>query len=759
MFRKYLRILNKNRVSALISIGGFSLSIAVVLLLLAFIHAEKQYDSSLPDLDQIYRVISSDRSASIPELAGDKLSELFPNIIAASKVNISSEPVIWEDETFNLRVIHTDSGFFKVFSLSVISGKSEGLFQDPHYAVLTESGAKKIFGDTDPIGQVMELSHREDVQVVAVVEDLPEKSSISGNMFCSADLRIRYSRSGYNESYVYLYNLYLKLNARGDHRLLEEELTRVIHPLMDWREVDYLLQPYSQVYFDITTLYDNHAHANVKMIRLLGWLSLVILCLAVFNYINLTVAQSTGRLHELGVKQVFGAERIHLIRLFLREAFLQLIAALILAVVLALLLNPVISDILGKKIELFSIAGDPGTVLLIVSGLALITLFSGIYPAVSILQLKPAQMLMNRAPTIGKQFNIRRILILIQFTAMVTLIISLITLHRQVNYVQDKDLGYSTELLLRVPVHYKIKDRVPAMLEELSKLAIVKELCASHGTPGAIWSSSSDDGLHASHISSDYRFIRTFQLDILHGRNFHEGELANVCLVNETFMRNEGGWDSIQNTRLFGSTIVGVIEDFHFKDLYSSIGNLQIRNEPDVSHLCIRLYPGDLASALNQIEEVFSIEAQGFAFSFEFYDEWMEAKYRQEEKRAHSIRLLSIIAIMLSCMGLFGMADYITRSRRNEIGIRKVNGAGIARIIWLLNMDLLKWIIPGLIAGIPLGWYFMNKWLQGFAYKTSLDWWIFVLSVILSLLVAILTVSWQTWRAARMNPIDAIRHE
>lgn len=304
----YLRSLKRNRLFSVISIGGFSMSIAVVLLLLAYILSENQYDRSIPDLDQIYRVVSVENSTYVPEQARDKLLADYPQLMAATKVNIGNDPVLWDEENNNVRIIHTDSGFFKVFSLAVIAGQREGFFTDPHQAVLTESCAKRIFGEKNPIGQVLNVAHRQDVEVVAVVGDLPGKSSLQGEMFCSAELRIRYSRSGWNEQETYLYNLYLKLNEGSRPGGLDTALTRVIHPYMDWMEINYHLQPFKEVYFDISTPHDNLSHANVKLIRLLGWLALVILFLAVFNYINLAIAQSTGRLHELGVKQVFGKE-------------------------------------------------------------------------------------------------------------------------------------------------------------------------------------------------------------------------------------------------------------------------------------------------------------------------------------------------------------------------------------------------------------------------------------------------------------------
>jgi putative ABC transport system permease protein len=758
--RIYYRSLARDKVFSLISIGGFSLSLAVVVLLLAFIRSEKQYDRSIPEVEQIYRVLTNDHSSSIPEQARDKLLSEYPQVSSATKVLFNNSPVLHKEQNYDLRVVHTDSGFFRVFSIPVVAGQRDQLFRDPHQVVLTQSGARKIFGEENPIGQILNISHEHDVEVVAVVQDFPEKSSLQGEMFCSADLRITYSKTSNGEKEAFLYNLFIKFQPENGPGLLQDTLTALIHPFLDWYEGrEYSFSPFKDAYFDIDTQWDGLSHANVKLLSLLGWLSLVILILAVFNYINLTIAQSTGRLHELGVKQVFGADRSWLVRQFIREAFSQVVLALMLAFVLALFLKPVLGGILGKAIDLSILLKDLLTLLMVLVGLPVVAIVSGIYPALAILRLQPREMLLKQTGPGRRSFDIRRLLTILQFTVLVALIISLITLVKQLRYVQDKDLGYSTELLVRLMVHYRIQDKVPAMMEEISSLAVVKSCCSSMGVPGEIWSNSSDDNIATSHIYADYRFLETFELELSYGRNFFPAESTEVCLINESLLNDLGGWDSAENREVFGEQVVGVIRDFHFEDLYTPMGNLQIRNEPEVGHLCLRFYPGDIAKAISSVEEVFKKHAPGYAFNYEFYDQWMQSRYAQEEKRAQSIRLLSLIAILLSCMGLFGMAHYAARRRVREIGIRKVNGASGTQILRMLNLDFLKWILPGIAAGIPLGWYFMQKWLSSFAYRTRLDWWNFGLAALVALLVAVLTVSWQSWRAARKNPVEALRYE
>jgi len=265
------------------------------------VRGEKQYDRPIPDLDQIFRIIHSENAAFVPEQAKEVLESDFPQVLAATNVNIGSDPVIWKGDNHSIKIVHTDNSFFTVFSTTFIKGIRENVFEDPKQAVLTRSCANRIFGSTDPIGEILNVSHNYDVQVVSIIEDLPEKSSLEGEMFCSSDLKIRFSRSGYDGKDVYLYKSFIKLNPGSNPTELEKQISAAIDPLdMEWLEGEYLLQPFKEVYFDTSIPYDNLSHANVKLIRLLSWLALIILFLAVFNYINLTIAQSTGRLHELG---------------------------------------------------------------------------------------------------------------------------------------------------------------------------------------------------------------------------------------------------------------------------------------------------------------------------------------------------------------------------------------------------------------------------------------------------------------------------
>jgi putative ABC transport system permease protein len=336
---------------------------------------------------------------------------------------------------------------------------------------------------------------------------------------------------------------------------------------------------------------------------------------------------------------------------------------------------------------------------------------------------------------------------------------------RQVKYAKNLDFGFETEQLIKIPVHWKAADKVDVLKERLNSFPGVESSCFTHGTPGGIYSYSQSDEQNktnelgkVSNISSDYSFVETFGLKILEGRNFYEGDKNNVCLINKTAMQ-QAGWESFEGKQMFGFEVVGLLNDFHYESLYNKIGALMVTNQRDVSHFNIRIRPENMSHTLLDIEKGFKEVLPDYEFSFQFYDDYLDSMYQQEEKRADSIRVIVIIAILISCVGLIGLVEFSTKRRIKEIGIRKVNGARISEIMAMLNKDFVKWVAIAFVIATPIAYYTMNKWLESFAYKTELSWWIFALAGLLALGIALLTVSFQSWKAATRNPVEALRYE
>jgi putative ABC transport system permease protein len=748
-FKFYIRNLLKNKVFSTITIGSFAVSIAVIILLTSFLVSEFDYDSHLKNVERIYRVKASKNEASVPEQAREQFLNSIPEIEAVSNFITGNEPVVYNETNFSANVINSDEGLFSILPIEFVLGNPKGIFGDKKNVVITESLSKRIFGNENPIGKTLNISYKEDVQVVAVIKDFPEKSTLSGDIICSADLKLRFSRSCFNDNCTYFYKSLVLLKPGVSNETISSKLTPLIPKFYDKDDNEYSLIPYKNVYFDTSLRNDNLAHANVKLVRLLIWLTVALLILAVFNYINLSVAHNSTRLKEFGIKQTLGARKLNVFIQFIGEAFFTTLAASS-----AALLIPV-----------FGIFSSPGLILVCLATLAGIAVVSAAYPAWVATKVQAKDLLQKKGTAKAAGFDLRKSLNIIQFAASIVILVSLMVITRQVKYAKNLDFGFETGQLIKIPVHWKAAGKIDVLKERLNSIPGVESSCFTHGTPGEIYSYNQSDEHNntnepgkVSNISSDFSFVETFGLKILEGRNFYENDKNNVCLINKTAMK-QAGWESFEGKKMFGFEVVGLLDDFHYESLYNKIGALMITNQKDVSHFNIRIRPQNIAQTLKEVEKGFKEVLPDYGFSFQFYDDYLDSMYQQEEKRADSIRVIAIIAILISCVGLIGLVEFSTKRRIKEIGIRKVNGARISEVLVMLNKDFVRWVAIAFIIATPIAYYAMHKWLENFAYKTELSWWIFAIAGLLALGIALFTVSFQSWKAATRNPVEALRYE
>jgi putative ABC transport system permease protein len=748
-----------------ITIGSFAVSIAVIILLTSFLVSEFGYDSHLKNANRIYRIKASKNEASVPEQSRDLILNNIPGIEAVSNFMTGNEPVVYNETNFSANVINSDEGLFSILPIEFVLGNPKGVFGDKKNVVITESLSKRIFGNENPIGKTLNISYKEDVQVSAVIKDFPEKSTLSGDMICSADLKLRFSRSCFNDNCTYFYKLLVLLKPGVSDEAVSSKLTPLIPKFYDKDDNEYSLIPYKNAYFDTSLRNDNLVHANVKLVHLLIWLTVLLLILAVFNYINLSVAHNTNRLKEFGIKQTLGARNLNVFIQFIGEAFFTTLAASFAALMIAFLMQPLFVKLFGKDFPVFGIFSSPGLILVCLATLVGISIISATYPAWVATKVQAKDLLQKKGTAKAGGFDLRKSLNIAQFAASIVILVSLMVITRQVKYVKNLDFGFETGQLIKIPVHWKAADKIDVLKERLNSIPGVESSCFTHGTPGEIYSYNQSDEQNktnelgkVSNISSDYSFVETFGLKILEGRNFYEGDKNNFCLINKTAMQ-QAGWESFEGKQMFGFDVVGLFDDFHYENLYNKIGALMITNARNVSHFNVRIRPQNMAQTLQDVEKGFKEVLPDYGFSFQFYDDYLDSMYQQEEKRADSIRVIAIIAILISCVGLIGLVEFSTKRRIKEIGIRKVNGARISEVLVMLNKDFVKWVAIAFVIATPIAYYAMNKWLESFAYKTALSWWIFALAGLLALGIALLTVSWQSWRAATRNPVEALRYE
>jgi len=758
-FKFYFRNLLKNKFFSTMTIGGFAVSIAVIISLTSFLVSEFSYDSHLKNVDRIYRIKASENGVAVPEQARELLMNNIPEVEAISNFNIGSEPIVYKKTNFNARVINSDNGLFSILPVEFVLGQSKGIFDDHKNVVITESLSKRVFGNENPIGKTLNLSHRVDVQVVAVIKDFPKKSTLSGDMICSTHLKIRYSGSCNNGKCTNFYKTIVLLKPGSHAETVSSKLTPLMPRFHDNDQNEYSLIPYKKVYFDTSISHDDLAHANLKLVRLLAWLAVVLLFLSVFNHINLSVANNSNRLKEFGIKQTLGARNLSVFLQFFREAFFTTLVATVVAMLIAYLIQPVFVKLFGKDFPVFGIFSSLWLILGYLSTLAGIAFVSAAYPARIATKFQAKDLLQKRGTTKAGGFDLRKSLNIIQFAASIIILVSLIVITRQVKYAKNLDFGFETGQLIKIPIHWQAAGKMDVLKERMNSIPGVESMCFTHGTPGGIYSYSQDDELgKVSNISSDNSFVETFGLKIIAGRNFYKNDNNNVCLINKTAMQ-QAGWENFEGKKMFGFEVVGLLDDFHYENLYNKIGALMISNQRDISHINVRISPQNMMQTLKEVEKGFKVVLPEYEFSFQFYDDYLDSMYQQEEKRADSIGVIAIIAILISCIGLIGLVEFSTKKRIKEIGVRKVNGARISEVMVMLNRDFVKWVAIAFVIATPIAWFAMHKWLESFAYKTELSWWIFALAGLLVLGIALLTVSWQSWQAATRNPVEALRYE
>jgi len=768
---KYLiRNIFKNKSTSLISIAGFSISMSMALVLISFLIKEFSFDKEYPKINNIYRVFANGNIASVRE---DFREYFLANYLIddACLYNNYDAIVTSENVPFDGKMIETDQSFFNIFSSQFLLGDSKNSLVNLNDVVLTESFAKKIFGKENPLGKTLIAEYREPLVVKGVIKDFTDKSSIRGDFLTNSKLKIIFegSSDGHGNSVNY-FRLFVLINNIGNNAGLEEQLTKNISSIeykVGYKINKINLVSFKESYFLQGIERSQTLHANLKLIRILSIISIIIILLSVFNYINLSTATHSDRLKEIGIKKTIGAYRIQIFTQFMAESFLVCLISFLLAIQFSAIWVPLFEEFLDSKIEMRPLFQSFWLVW-IVLGVFVISFISGIYPALSISRHKPIDILIKHDSGKNNSLGFRAILNIIQYTASVSLIITLIILSRQIGFVRSEDFGFDTDRLLRVDVHWQLFDKVKTIRDRLLTDPSISDVCFSHGTPGSIYLTSSwnpsggtnSKDIIVNELNVDTSFINVFRIPIVMGRELHPSDFNKVCYFNETAYKLTG-WESFSGKKYHGMEIIGILKDFHFADMYNQIGPLAIpiSSEMGISHMTIRVNPGNLQRVINILKITWKEVCPGHELKFQFYDQWLSSMYNGEDRLVSSIRLSALLAIIISCLGIVGLAEYTIKKRTKEIGLRKVNGASILDVMILLNRDFFRWVIIGFLIACPVTYYIMYRWLQNFAYKTKLSWWIFALAGILALGIALITVSWQSWRAATRNPVEALRYE
>ena len=767
------RNLLKNKLYSFLIIGGFAIGFTASILIGLFYSAEKNVDRHFTDYKNIYRLYDAKKSKSgLDYKLNPVLAENYPDIKETCPLGFSYFPITVKDpETKDYirmeYVVSTNNSFFDVFSVKILSGLEDKPFSQQNSAVLTESVAKKLFGDKNPLGRTISQEFFS-ATVTAVMEDLPKNSSFRVEMLLNNENKdFQMSQECNNGVCIYPVEhvLLLKKGVQPDE--LAKNLNASIKQFNTTTD-SLALQGLSEIYLSTKDMgwSDDHFKGNSKMLLIFLAIGILIIILSSINYLNYSVSMQYAKLKEIGINKTNGAERIHLLADSFIEVSLGILIALVFSVLLVGLLLPLTGVLFGKEIH-FADVNLYQLLPVVAAVVAGIILLNSLAPIYILSKFNISDFLSGGRKRTGKQWG-KQAMLTFQLTVSIALIAVVMLIFKQLQFVKHHDLGFNKEHLVRMELPFKFQNQ-KALKNEVAKLPFVSGSALSNGYPGHInmsmGSGVEGDEFSVQCIFVSEDFLQTFGINLTDGRNFMSGDKDHACLMNEAAMKRFG-WDNVvgqkyKNGREGGYDVVGVVNNFNVQSLHSEMTPVALLYEPDreFNTLSLRLLPGNISQQIAELKKIWKNLLPDEPMEFAFYDTQFQAMYEKEDKLAKSITFFSIIALVLTCMGILGQIFMISLNRTKEIGVRKVNGARISEIMAMLNKDFVKWVAVAFVIATPITYYAMNKWLENFAYKTSLSWWIFALAGLLALAIALLTVSFQSWKAATRNPVEALRYE
>jgi putative ABC transport system permease protein len=781
-FKIAVRNIRTNKKFSIINIAGFAFAISISLAITLFLIKEHSYDRYHKNADQIVRVIDTkDNSSLIDYRVKDILLKNYSEIENACLIIRADYPVEIKsgDKGYYLDdIMSVDNHFFEIFSVPFVAGQAASPFSNINSAVITEKTAKIIFGTESPLGKDLTVWGMLPVTITGIIKDFPDNSSITAGILVNAENeKFKFNQwigdSRDLSTYRWPFQIYLKLNKN----INPDQFAAKINSHID------VLKPYDKYYehIGLLKLKDIYLHdpttgsdtkqGNANLLKLLSGIALIILILAVINYVNLTVAQQNKRNKDTGLKKTIGADRKTILLQYLSESVIVISMAFISAILLVWLLMPFYQTVFNTTTDIRILFRIPYLLILPVT-ILLIGVLSGCGPAIVLSGISPIKILTGYTVIKGKKNYLRNSLTIFQFAISITLIFCVLIVLRQIRYVKHKNAGFNKELLLRldlpnIPENEVQKAKV--LLEEFGKSPFIKSLSVTCGVPGQIPMSMGSNmentkkNISVPCMLVDTSFLETFGLKVIKGRNLEPGDIDKVCMINEAAYKYFD-FENLEHKRFnnFGGfDIIGVVNDFHYVSLHKAIGPVCIMftSKSRPTNISIRFVANGVGKGMIFINDEWQKILAGYPIKYQFYDEWFDSMYRSEEYFARTISLFAILAVIISCIGILGLAIFSSERRTKEIGIRKINGARTSEILLMLNREFIILVTIAYLIAIPIAWYSMHKWLQNFAYRTELRWWIFGLSGLIAFIIALLTVSWQSWRAGTRNPVEALRYE
>jgi len=783
MFKSYLTIALRNirrqKAFSIINITGLAIGMACCILILLWVQDELDYDTFHSEGDRIYRLIKQapdDKGitggSTLPYALVPLLKNEFPEIDTFTRYQdrtwLESSTFATGDKKFyETGLYYADPSFFEIFSFSFLEGDPKTALKDPDSLVITRDIARKYFGEEKVLGRVLRYNNRRDLRVTAVLENLPHNTHFQFELMASIHLLGEKKLATWHwES-----SSYVRLQPNVDITELRMKIAGSYTRLAPYEAPEKMnLQP-------VTKIHLHQGRGDIRLVYIFSAVAFFILIIACINFMNLATARSMKRAREVGLRKVVGARRTQLMRQFFGEAMLMAFTAVLLAMLLVTIFLKPFNTITSKPLSI-NIFGNPLLLLGLVALTAVVGLISGSYPALFLSGFQPIRVLKSgfRGHSGGTLF--RKGLVILQFSISLILIIGTIIVSKQLHFIQNKDLGWDRQDVIVIPINKELREQFQVYRNELTRNPNIRHITAASSSPTSIgnvnpveWVEGKEEDLQflVKFIVAQDDYLDTFGIKLASGRDFsreRQPDLSNF-IVNQEAVRALNLEPPLNRQIKFmrgKGEIIGVMEDFNFRHMTQRIQPLIMTVHPDLhayflQHIFVRINRRDIPKTIAYIKDVTAEYAPNYPFKYKFVDEDFNNMYIYERYVARLANIFTIIALFIACLGLFGLASFITEQRTKEIGVRKVLGATVPGITMLLTNQFSKWVILANLLSWPLAYFAMNKWLSNYAYRIPLSWWIFPLAGALALLIAFLTVSYQAIRAARANPADALHYE
>ena len=768
----------------LINLGGLAVSLALVIILSVYSYSELTTDNYHVNGDRVYLFFKENNAIYTPGVLKDQIDLSVPDVEAAIRM-----AAMWQAPAFQVGdrdpiisdMVFADEDFFKLFTYNIIEGNLETALKDPMTVVLTKHFAEQLFGTEPALGKTLKLNNDKILTVSAVIEEQKANTILSFSSLANMETRKIVNPNGdeFKEWGWNNFQTFILLKKECDPVKTAKAISSLFPEGQAQNQPAGNLVPLEKLYFSTFKIYGNTylISGDKRKVMILVLVAALVLIIALVNFINISSSQWLEKIRQTGVLKVVGAGRTAILRNTLSEAFILFLMSLFLAIFFVWLFFPFISQYTGIHFNLFFLY-KPSFLIVAVLGTFVLSMVFSIIPALRISSSKATDNLRKTIETGHKNAVVRGILVTTQFVIAIVLIAFTVLVQKQVDFGSG-NLGFNQENILGIKLTPQLNNKKEVLKKLLQENPIVNQISFSQYFPGINMShwitSQSVDGEEKQYdfdtFNADAAFLEMTGLQLTQGRFFSDDLTTdkNKMVVNETFVRDHKLENPIGTKLVMGmavdaghSEIIGVVKDFHYKSFNQPIGSLLIQNNPNASYCLVSLKTTDFLTLHNTIEKI-KATASGISPAFpveiSFFDQAVENLYQSELQFRRTFSLFAGSAIVICCMGILAMSMFACHRRIKEIGIRKVNGARVSEILTMLNRDFVKWVAIAFVIATPIAWYSMYKWLENFAYKTELSWWIFALAGLLALGIALLTVSWQSWRAAIRNPVESLRYE